>query len=287
MPRYIDSLPEPAKKTPVKIVVATASRTGTLSVYEAMKILGYRPYHMAECVLEHGVSHMQVLDEALVAHYDRYSGIKRCTKEDFDKWFAGYDQCLVEVPYFMGPEILEAYADDPNVKFILTDRNPDKWVTSVNNTAGNIIKMGRSFPMNILQHFNTDIWWFLRLNRTLYGALADGTVPDDENNEEALRRNYVSYINMAKRTIPADRLCYFRLEDGLGWEQLCPFLEVPIPDQKFPDANVQENFKRILGDWMAPRVQSAMFKLGAVVVPVLGSLAYFGVKYNSLLWRST
>lgn len=92
----------------------------------------------------------------------------------------------------MGPEVLEAYADDPNVKFILTDRDPDKWVTSVNNTAGDIYTKLHQFPLNVLKYFNTDVASFLRLNKLIYGAISDGTAPGDENNREALRRNYVS-----------------------------------------------------------------------------------------------
>ncbi|KAG6152619.1 hypothetical protein E4U37_003738 [Claviceps purpurea] len=295
MSRYIDRLPEPAVTTPVKIIVATASRyatppfsyhgnsvlihgrTGTFSVYEALKRLGFKTYHMAECCTEGGVPHMQVLDEAIRATHNRYAGIKRYTKADFDKWFAEYD-CIVEIPYFLGLDILQAYADDPNIKFILTDRDPDKWVTSINNTVGGIVQSANSFPMNTLQHFSGYLYWFLNLNRTLYGAIADGTDPGGKNNREVMRRNYISYINMAKRILPADRLCYFRLEDGLSWEQICPFLGIPIPDEPFPDANVQENFKKVVGGWMAPGVQSAVLRLGAVMVPMLGSLAYLGLK---------
>ncbi|KAG5974547.1 hypothetical protein E4U55_008164 [Claviceps digitariae] len=85
---------------------------------------------------------------------------------------------------------------------------------------------------------------------------------------------------MAKRILPADRLCYFRLEDGLGWEQICPFLGVPIPDEPFPDANVQENFKKVVGGWTACRIRRAVWRLSVAAVPVLGSLAYLGLKYS-------
>ncbi|QPH16116.1 hypothetical protein C2857_000673 [Epichloe festucae Fl1] len=282
MSRYIDRLPEPAKKRPVKVIVATASRTGTRSVFSAMKTLGFKTYHMAECLRQSDNSHMQVLNEAIRAQYDRYSGIKQYTRQDFDKWFAEYD-CIIEMPFFLGPEILKAYADDPSIKFILTERDPDKWVTSVNNTIGGIFKTAISFPMNFLKYFNSYLYWFFNLHISLYGALADGTVPGDENNVEALRRNYVSYIDMAKRILPADRLCYFRLEDGLGWEEICPFLDVPIPDEPFPNAYVPEDFKRRVGNLLSPRIRRATLTLVAVAVPVLGLLAHLGFKYHAAL----
>lgn len=73
------------------------NRTGTLSVYRAMKILGYKPYHMAEVVLEGGAPHMEVLTEAITAQYNRFSGIKRYNRQDFDKWLAEYD--VRNMPY--------------------------------------------------------------------------------------------------------------------------------------------------------------------------------------------
>ncbi|KAG5926551.1 hypothetical protein E4U42_003174 [Claviceps africana] len=280
MSRYIDRLPEPSSKTPIKVIVATASRTGTFSVYQAMKILGYKTYHMAECITS-GVSHMQILDEAIHAQYNRFAGIQRYARADFDKWFAEYD-CVVEIPFFLGPELIKAYADDPNVKFILTERDPDKWVTSFNNTVGGVVQFRHGFPINILRHFDGFLNSFLNLNNSIYTSISDGTLPGDEKNETALRRNYVSYIDMAKRILPADRLCYFRLEDGLGWEQICPFLELPIPDQPFPDANVPEFFKKRVGNRFKPGIQRAMLKLGVVAAPVLGSLAYLCFKYSRL-----
>ncbi|KAG6000330.1 hypothetical protein E4U21_005608 [Claviceps maximensis] len=186
MSRYIDRLPEPTSRTPVKVIVATAS-----SIYEAMKILGYKTYHMVECCTEGGLPHIQILTEAIRAEHNRFSGIKRYTKTDFDKWLAEYE-CIVEIPFFLGSEMIKAYADDPNVKFILTDRDADKWVDSFNNTLGREAKSSAVFPMNILKHFDGYLGGILGCNSAIYGAVADGTLPGDENNRAAVRRNYIS-----------------------------------------------------------------------------------------------
>ena len=91
----------------------------------------------------------------------------------------------------MGAQALEVYAEDPDVKFILTHRDPDKWVTSMNNTVANVVRMATSFPMNILKHFDIILKGFFRLNQVMFWAMSDGTNPGDPNNEAALRRNYV------------------------------------------------------------------------------------------------
>jgi hypothetical protein len=55
-----------------------------------MKILGYKPYHMYECVMG-GTGQMKILEEGVLAHHNRFLGIKRYDKEDFEKWLADYD----------------------------------------------------------------------------------------------------------------------------------------------------------------------------------------------------
>lgn len=56
-----------------------------------MQILGYKSYHIYECCMVHGESHIEVFKEAMTAQFNRLSGIKRYTKADLDKWLAEYD----------------------------------------------------------------------------------------------------------------------------------------------------------------------------------------------------
>lgn len=68
-------------------------RSGTLGLYRALQILGYTPYHAYECFLVHGTEHTKVFKEAVIAHFNRLSGVKELTRGDCDKWFADYDVC--------------------------------------------------------------------------------------------------------------------------------------------------------------------------------------------------
>lgn len=160
-----------------------------MGLYEAMKILQYKPYHMAEVVGTGGILHMKVLEEAIAAQQDR-SGTKPYDKADFEKWMGEYD-CAIEIPSFLGLDYYRDYAEDPGVKFILTERDPDRWVRSVNNTAGYVVNTVTSFPVNMLKHFDPFLRAFASLNQAIYWSLSDGTNPGDANNETALRRNYV------------------------------------------------------------------------------------------------
>lgn len=90
----------------------------------------------------------------------------------------------------MGKELLETYANDSDVKFILAEREPEKWARSINNSAGNVVKMAESFPMNVLKHFDPTLFEFMKANVLVYDALAGCTRPGDRDNEQMLCAHY-------------------------------------------------------------------------------------------------
>lgn len=90
----------------------------------------------------------------------------------------------------MGTDIIEAYADDPDVKFILTERDSEKWALSVNNTAGGLIDMPYMFPFVILKYFDATLYRFLVMNETVYRAISKCTRPGDADNIPSLQKHY-------------------------------------------------------------------------------------------------
>ncbi|KAL4898226.1 hypothetical protein BDV59DRAFT_1628 [Aspergillus ambiguus] len=278
MSREIDRLAQPTTQKGMKVVVVSCSRTGTLGLHSAMAILGYTPYHMYEVLFVHGYPHMRLVREAVIAENNRFSGIKRYERPEMDKWLADYD-CLIEIPPYIGLSALEGYIQDPDVKFILTERDPSKWVRSFNNTAGEAVKVADAFPMSVLKHFDAELGGFFGNAQLMYRAMSDGIDKGHPDNEAILRRNYIEYIRNVKKTIPSDRLLVVSLEDGLGWEQICPFLEKPIPNEPYPRANVQERFEEIVGEFLRPRVTAAMLRLSALVVPPVAIAGYLGWRH--------
>lgn len=93
-------------------------------------------------------------------------------------------------------------------------------------------------------------------------------------------------IKLAKDTIPADRLHLITLENGVDWEDICPFLGLPIPDEKYPIPNDPENFKKIVDGFMKPRMRAAIINLSAIVVPTLGVISWASYKYGPSLLDS-
>ncbi|KJK63919.1 Tubulin C-terminal domain protein [Aspergillus parasiticus SU-1] len=275
MSREIDRLAQPADKKKMRLIVASCSRTGTLGLHAGLEMLGYTPYHMIDVMFKGRSPHMKVFTEAIIANHNQLSGIKRYETADVDKWIGNYD-CLMEIPSYIGSRAMRGYIEDPDVKFIVTERSPEKWVRSIDNTIGEAVKAAHQFPLNILKRFDSELGHFLRLATVMYWAYADGANPGDTDSEAALYKNYVEYIRSMKDTLPKDRLLVVKLEEGLGWEQICPFLDLPIPEEKYPRGNDPDMFHRIVADYMEPRVKAAMLNLGAMVTATAGIAGYLG-----------
>ena len=103
----------------------------------------------------------------------------------------------------------------PGSKFILTVRDTDRWLNSV------------------VRHFGGSI---TPMRTWIYGA------GDPVGNEAVYRERYERH-NREVLDYFADRpgdLLVFRLADGDGWEALCSFLGVAVPDVPFPHANSRQ-----------------------------------------------
>jgi len=55
-----------------------------------------------------------------------------------------------------------------------------------------------------------------------------------------LQTAFSAHVNAVKTTIPSDQLLVF--EAGDGWEPLCSFLGVPVPDGPYPRTNDRVEF---------------------------------------------
>lgn len=65
-------------------------RTGTLSIYKGLKVLGYNPYHMVE-VCAGGVDHIRIFHEYVRLAQMQSRVAKPYGRPEFDKWFKGFD----------------------------------------------------------------------------------------------------------------------------------------------------------------------------------------------------
>lgn len=104
----------------------------------------------------------------------------------------------------------------PGSKFILTLRDPQKWVASV------------------VKNFGTDI---TPMREWIYGSgygFPKGNEDVYVERFESHNREVLDYFRDRKQD-----LLVMNLTEGEGWEKLCPFLGLLPPDEPFPKANVR------------------------------------------------
>lgn len=212
----------------IKVIGAGFGRTGTLTLKHALERLGFgKCYHMEELLANpHHVEYWKPLFEG---------------KEiDFDALFKGY-QSTVDFPgYRMYKEIYKKY---PSAKVILQVREPEKWYESALNT---IYKAGPSLPKKILMSFKMPFSPRLRKLVKVF-MLADNYVWKRDfqgkfEDKAFAIKIFNDHIEEVKKNIPADKLLIYQVKEG--WEPLCKFLNVPVPNEPFPVSNERLEFKR-------------------------------------------
>ncbi len=118
------------------------------------------------------------------------------------------------VPFY--PQFDEEY---PGSKFIYTYRDVDSWIASVHKKKTR--KRGRIGERQFVNSYRN----FVRI-------AAYGTV---QYSESVFRhRHRTHHLSIMDYFKGKDNLLTLRICDGEGWDKLCPFLGVDIPDIEFP-----------------------------------------------------
>lgn len=95
----------------------------------------------------------------------------------------------------------------------------------------------------------------------------------------SVRCAHTPWLNRNRRVkelVPQHKLASFNLEDGFGWEQLCPVLGVPIPDVPYPVANTPERFDKMQAGFVKKAMRKAYALIGTtILVPNAGVAAWY------------
>ncbi len=209
----------------LEVIGAGHGRTGTLSLKAALEELGFGPcYHMVELLVQ-------------LETVSYWEAAERGEPVDRDALFEGYG-AGVDFPVFRHYGTLAQHY--PDAKVILTVRDPEKWYQSALST---IYRAGPPPLQKALLAFRLPFSPRLRKLIRVF-RLAGNVWKKDfggrfENKAYALK-TFEAHIEAVKRTLPKDRLLVY--EVGEGWEPLCAFLDVPIPDKPFPRLNDRGSF---------------------------------------------
>lgn len=197
----------------LRVIGAGLSRTGTHSLNAALELLGLKSIHFDTQRLN------DVLDGSnLNPDFRRYDDVDAV--------------CDLPVAVFY-PELMAAY---PECKVVLTVRDVNAWYPSIRdhfrkhpitNETRLKFRLARKLGINHESLRESEIDRFRRhLRHYVYGS----TVP----REFLFKKRYREHNALVIATVPKERLLVMDITAGDGWEKLCPFLGVDIPDKPFP-----------------------------------------------------
>lgn len=214
------------------VIGAGFPRTGTLSQKVALERLGFAPCsHMTTIV--HDPSRAQPWLDAR----------KRLNRGEAVDWSSVVrdDRASVDAPACLfWRELAAAY---PEAKVVLSVRDPERWYESVRDTVYHASGRGpdparlASAPPEVRDRIEVitglvrDLFW----DGTLDGRFLERghAISVFEAHNEAVRAE-----------LPRERLLVWEASDG--WEPLCAFLGVPVPEEPFPRVNSRDEIRERL-----------------------------------------
>ncbi|MDQ6816708.1 MAG: hypothetical protein M3018_04780 [Actinomycetota bacterium] len=208
----------------MKLIGAGLPRTGTLSQKVALEILGVGPcYHM-----------VNVLGDLDLAPLWR-----RALDGDAD-WaeiFDGFESTVDWPGSFFYRELVDAY---PDAKVLLSLRDGDSWARSMRETIWGVL-----YGDILIRHLSearaiVDPRWrgYIEMVREMWQR--SGLMQGGGTTAEWMGAAMDRYHEEVQRTVPADRLLVWSVNHG--WEPLCEFLDVGVPEMPFPHLNDSKEF---------------------------------------------
>jgi Sulfotransferase domain len=198
---------------PLKVIGAGLGRTATFSMKFALEHLGLGPcYHMAEV--------MAGARKNVPLWLDVVGG-----KPDWDAVFEGYESTTDYPACTYWRELAEHY---PDAKVVLTVRDANTWFDSVNETIFSDQMQGplAGSPIEVM------------MQGAVFDAFGDRSrVKDRAFMTEWFERRNQDVVD----GLPPERLLVYSPKQG--WEPLCDFLGVPVPDAPFPRVNSRDELE--------------------------------------------
>ncbi|KAJ5707867.1 P-loop containing nucleoside triphosphate hydrolase protein [Penicillium malachiteum] len=212
----------------MEVLILGLPRTGTQSLAEALTLLGYgKVYHMKDEFIRGDHSFWSRAMDV------KYAGLGQpVTREDFDEIFGGEYKAMSDYPAAMFPdELIAAY---PSAKVILSTRDEDGWVKSMEDTLLHVWNAEKEASQRESETANDSAPVDprrLARNEMVRKIQAYAWNDHFEAYGRELFREHNEHVCRLMETRNEEFLEYRVAE---GWEPLCRLLGKEIPGQAFP-----------------------------------------------------
>lgn len=205
----------------MQLIGAGLPRTATLTQKIALEMLGVGPcYHMVDVLAD--LSRVREWTTAFEGG------------ADWAQTFAGYNSTVDWPGSFFYTELIDQY---PAAKVLLSVRDSADWARSMSETIWDVL-----YGDNLVHDLSSarariEPGWrdYMELMAAMWeksGLLSSNAAEPDQTE---LANAFERYNEEVQRTVPADRLLVWKPADG--WEPLCEFLRVPVPQAPLPRVN--------------------------------------------------
>lgn len=217
--------------TTIRIIGAGWARTGTTSTLGALNELGFGPCYTFYTIMSEKPE-----------HFHRWLAAYAGEKMDWSDLFTGFNSVVDWPACDFYPELLQKW---PEAKVILNVRDPERWYVSIVNTIREVYETMRADPKPeesaMVELLDTMMW--------------DGAFHGRFDDKAYVMDLFEQHIARVKASLPAEKLLVFDVRQG--WEPLCGFLDVPVPDKPFPRLNDTAAFRVRVAEKLA-RTQNAV-----------------------------
>ncbi len=233
----------------LEVIGAGFGRTGTMSTQAALIELGFPCYHM-KTVMQAGFGGKDLRLWEQVA--ESAPGLQH----DWERVFAHY-RAAVDFPASCAwRELMAAY---PDAKVLLTVHpgGAGAWFDSAWDTIYFTQRYWQFRLLNLLPPVR-------RFSNMVEKLIWQRTLKDTMPDKTRVMAVYEDHLQAVQEAVPADKLLVFNVKDG--WQPLCDFLGVSVPDTPFPNINERRDFKRLIN---IPR-----YLVNSVLAVAAGALVY-------------
>ena len=244
---------------PMKVLALGFARTGTVSMRQALQKLGLPTYHFYSIFCSG--DDMDMWEEAFRSKY--FGGQTPLNRAFWDK-LLGHVSAVTDFPSIaFAEELIAAY---PEAKVILWQRDEDSWFHSFRKAS---IEPYKGWIGPVFSWLDPDDFgrgWHLTTQSLYLGKFRARDAVELQDNARRVYREHFNSIREQVKFQPG-RVLEYQLAQG--WDPICKFLELDMPEGQFPHANDSGTHDEMVGIMLVKMAERVLWRWSRVLWPIL------------------